>query len=130
MDNMANLKIEQSKHSPLIDFDHEQALLKIEGKSYPENTFEFYEPVITWIKNFVKNSPKNINIEIKLSYYNSSSSKILFDIFDLLNQSNQEKANISVKWIFSHDNEIIKEAGEDFMEDFPELKLQLVETND
>lgn len=42
-----------STSSPAVNFDAKTGQLTMSGESYPENTFEFYAPVIGWLKEFV-----------------------------------------------------------------------------
>ena len=60
-----------------------------------------------------------------LGYFNSSSSKLFFDFFDILD-ANKENFNITVNWIFDRENDSAKEAGEDFIEDFTDLTIHLM----
>ena len=124
---MENLKIAISQYTPEISLDAQAGVISMVGKSYPENTFEFYKPVIEWLENYFDGNAKDktvVNMEI--IYFNSSSSKLFFDLFDLLEEEN-ENHNIEVNWIFDPENESAQEAGEDFDEDFEKLKINLVE---
>jgi len=121
---MENLHIEATKYTPNIQLN-KNGTITLEGKSYPENTFEFYAPMMEWMKDYFENhvaSKTTINMEI--TYFNSSSSKLFFDFFDLLEENNSN--NIVINWIYDEENESALEAGEDFVEDFVELKINLV----
>jgi hypothetical protein len=123
--NMDTLSIEATKYTPDIDLNTNGTISFI-GKSYPENTFEFYAPVISWMEEFLsESSTDKITINFDISYFNSSSSKLFFDLFDLL-EANNDKSSISISWIYDEENESAEEAGEDFMEDFENLNIQLV----
>jgi len=124
---MDNLTIEETKYTPKIELDATTGVISMVGKSYPENTFEFYEPVMKWIEEYFDSSAKEetaVNLEI--IYFNSSSSKLFFDLFDLL-EENKDDHTITVNWIYDGENESALEAGEDFQEDFEELTINLVE---
>lgn len=124
---MENLNIVTTQYTPEISLDAQTGIISMVGKSYPENTFEFYKPVIEWLENYFDGNAKDktvVNMEI--IYFNSSSSKLFFDFFDLLEEEN-EKHNIEVNWIFDPENESAQEAGEDFNEDFEKLTINLVE---
>ena len=124
---MEQLSIPQSKYTPEILLDAEQALIEIKGKSYPENTFEFYSPVMEWIEQYFNQkvtSSTTVNLEI--IYFNSSSSKLLFDFFDVLDQAKSNNHDITVNWKYDSENESAIEAGEDFQEDFENLAINLV----
>jgi hypothetical protein len=123
---MENLNIEATQYTPDIAFDV-SGKLSLKGKSYPENTFEFYAPVMDWIKAYFSNdaSPKTLTLDIEITYFNSSSSKLFFDFFDLLDE-NKDDFEITVNWIYDEENESALEAGEDFIDDFEDLNIKLV----
>lgn len=122
---MEKMHIEATKYTPEINLDAEKGLIQIKGKSYPENTFEFYAPVIEWIQEYFKN-PKEVTIvELEIIYFNSSSSKLFFDLFDILDEM-KDQYKIIIKWLYDEENEYALEAGEDFIEDFEDLDIQLI----
>jgi len=122
---MENLYIETTKYTPEIKLDLNGSI-SIIGKSYPENTFDFYEPIMKWLEDYLnlKNS-ETLTIDLEIIYFNSSSSKLFFDFFDLLEESNWNN-EIKINWIFDIENESAQEVGEDFIEDFPNLDIQLI----
>ncbi len=120
---MENLVIEETKYTPKISLD-KNGIVSMVGKSYPENTFEFYEPVMEWIREYFKSENKKFTLNMEITYFNSSSSKLFFDLFDLIEEHNSE--DIEVNWIYDEENESALEAGEDFQDDFEGLKINLV----
>jgi hypothetical protein len=52
---MENLKLEATKYTPEISLDT-GGVISLVGKSYPENTFEFYAPVMEWLENYFETS--------------------------------------------------------------------------
>lgn len=123
---MENLTIEATKYTPEINLDANSGVLSISGKSYPENTFEFYEPVMKWIEDYFDGNAKDeTKVNLEIIYFNSSSSKLFFDLFDLIEEVNEEH-NISINWIYDKENESAQEAGEDFQEDFENLTINLI----
>ncbi len=125
---MDNLIIEATKYTPQIQFDAETHLLEIKGETYPENTAEFYAPVFKWLEEYIailQNEAVTINLEI--NYFNSSSSKVLMDMFDKFEASVKEGKNITLNWIYDKENESSLEYGEEFQEDLEVLQLNLVE---
>ena len=122
---MENLNIEETKYTPKITLDP-SGTISLEGKSYPENTFEFYTPMMDWIKEYFETTPADVTtINMEITYFNSSSSKLFFDFFDLL-EENSDNNTIKINWIFDEENESAEEAGEDFIEDFEGLDIKLV----
>lgn len=123
---MNSLNIEQTKYTPEINLDAQHGLIELSGKSYPENTFDFYKPMMEWIENYFENSAQDLTtVNMEIIYFNSSSSKLFFDLFDLFDEVKSEH-KIRVNWIYDEENESAEEAGEDFIEDFEELDIKLV----
>jgi len=122
---MENLIIEETKYTPNINLDL-SGTISLVGKSYPENTFDFYEPMMSWVKEYFETSPQEVTtVNLEITYFNSSSSKLFFDFFDLLDE-NAEDNKIEINWIYDEENESAEEAGEDFIEDFEDLNINLV----
>ena len=123
---MENLKIEATKYTPEISLDASTGTISMIGKSYPENTFDFYKPVMDWMETYFDgNALDKTVINMEIIYFNSSSSKLFFDFFDLIEESSEEN-NIEINWIYDEENESALEAGEDFKEDFESLTFNLV----
>jgi hypothetical protein len=122
---MENLKLEATQYTPEISLDT-SGVISLTGKSYPENTFEFYAPVMEWLETYFDgHAAEKTVVNMEIIYFNSSSSKLFFDFFDLL-EDNREKHKIEINWIYDNENESAMEAGEDFIEDFEALKINLV----
>jgi hypothetical protein len=123
---MESLKLEATKYTPEISLDP-SGVISLVGKSYPENTFEFYAPVMEWLEEYFNaNAAETTVVNMEIIYFNSSSSKLFFDFFDLLDENASEN-KIEVNWIYDEENESAQEAGEDFIEDFEDLNIKLVQ---
>jgi len=125
---MDNLIIEATKYTPKIVFDAGTHLLEIKGETYPENTAEFYAPVFKWLEEYIaKLQNEAVTVNLEINYFNSSSSKVLMDMFDKFEASVKEGKNITLNWIYDKENESSFEYGEEFQEDLEVLQLNLVE---
>ena len=123
---MENLHLQATQYTPEIILEG-SGTITMTGKSYPENTFEFYKPVMEWLEHYfetTENGKTTVNMEI--IYFNSSSSKLFFDFFDLLEEASENGKQIEVNWLYDEQNESAEEAGEDFKEDFDALNFNLV----
>jgi hypothetical protein len=123
---MEKIHIPATKYTPEITLDPEKGLIEMKGKSYPENTFEFYAPILEWLKEYAKHPNKETTANLEIVYFNSSTSKILFNMFDILYEI-KDKSKVTINWIYDKDNETAKEAGEDFIDDFPDMDIRLIE---
>ncbi len=77
---MEALKIEATVDTPGIILDPNNNSFEISGKSYPEDTKEFYQSVLLWMDSYVASPNPKTNFVFKLKYFNSSSYKPIFDI--------------------------------------------------
>lgn len=125
---MQDLVIEATETTPAIRFLVMPRVLEIRGESYPENSAAFYAPIYEWLEDFLQEQHDvDIQVIFEVSYFNSSSSKVFLDLFDLLSESSLNGNNISVDWRYHKDNEMGKEYGEDFQEEVQAIAFRLVE---
>ncbi|MCB1192984.1 MAG: DUF1987 domain-containing protein [Leptospiraceae bacterium] len=121
---MDKIHIEKTKVSPEVLLDFEGGRAEISGESYPENAMNFYKPVFEWIDSIMQ-AKKSIHFDFQLEYYNTSSSKCIIDILELLEKYHSEGGKSSVKWYYQEDDDDMLESGEEFSEDL-ELPFELV----
>lgn len=123
---MNNLSIEKTKFTPEILFDYESGVLTIRGESYPENTATFYKPVFKWLKEYFNNdNNKETKVIIELYYFNSSSSKVLMNLFEELDNAGEQGKKVIVEWVYDPEDEDSLEFGEEFAEDVEHIEFQL-----
>ena len=108
---MDDIRIEGSPKTPTVNFLAEEGVLDIKGRSIPENSIEFYKPLIDWIESYSKYPQNKTTVNIQLEYFNTSSSKCILDLFKKLEAVNHE---IVINWYYEEDDEDMLEAGEDY----------------
>jgi hypothetical protein len=116
---MKPLYIKPTKSTPEINFDSNKNILSIKGESYPENSFEFFKPIFEWLEEYLDNLSDNDEVLIKfdISYLNTSSTKSMMFILDLLEEAYNNNKNIKIIWYYDETNEFSYEIAESFMED-------------
>jgi len=126
---MENLNMPATAQTPAIYFDEETQTLNIIGECYPENITKFSSPLFSWLNAYLMVLETQVfTVNIELVYFNSSSSKMLLDLFDCLqNAVVENQKNIVVNWIYDSENESALEYGEEFKEDLNTLCFNLVE---
>jgi len=90
-----------------------------------ENSRKFYQPILDWIYNYVKSNDTPFKLFIKISYLNSSTSKIFFDLFTTLKDFEMQGKIITAEWHFAYYDEEIEEDIDDMISEsgFDILKL-------
>lgn len=99
------LYIEATSVSPEIDFDIEALRFSIRGRSMPENTEKFYNPVTNWLNDNLRFQFVRANIDIALDYYNTGSFIRLMGLFNLLHELNDTGNEFCVRWICEAEDE-------------------------
>jgi len=111
---MENLILDGSAKTPAVKFDFKNGSMELRGRSIPENSIEFYQPLNEWIDSYA-NVPKGKTVvDIKLEYFNTSSSKCILDLFKKLENLNGTSTEVIINWYFEQDDEDMEEAGEDY----------------
>ena len=100
--------------------------MEISGKSIPENSLGFYQPLYSWIESYAVTPAKKTRIKIQLEYFNTSSSKCLLDIFRKFEAiKKSSKSEIEVMWNYEGEDEDMMEAGDDY-NSLVDIPFQLV----
>ncbi|MBA3704330.1 MAG: DUF1987 domain-containing protein, partial [Bacteroidetes bacterium] len=100
--------------TPTITFDTGKGFLEIKGRSIPENSIEFYKPLVDWLEKYAAKPQPTTNVNIQLEYFNTSSSKCILDVFKKLEAINKGGSAVTINWHYEEDDEDMLEAGEDY----------------
>ncbi|MBV8604209.1 MAG: DUF1987 domain-containing protein [Pelomonas sp.] len=124
---MNPLHIPATASSPEVEFRFDAHALSLRGESYPENAAAFYGPVIAALREFLAlpDQDRTLQVEVALTYFNSSSTKMLFTLFDLLDVSAGTGRRVSLHWLHDPEDDTIREFGEELMADFQNLEIKL-----
>ncbi len=116
---MERLFLKESKSTPLVDFDEIKDILLINRQSYPEDAFLFFKPLLDWLKESLAGKVGHeVLIVVTLTYTNTSSSKCIMMILDILEEAADRNVNVKLKWICNKHNEYEQECAEEFKEDY------------
>jgi hypothetical protein len=114
---MNNLLIAQSSSSPAIAADWSAGVISMKGDSYPENSFELFQPLIDWVETFLATAKRPLQLELELVYLNTSSIRSMMDIFDQMEMAHQKGQAVSARWSYDAANERVGQLAEEFRED-------------
>lgn len=111
----------ETRDKPYIILDQKNNCFEIKGNSLPEDTTLFYTPVIEWVIEYAKDPNKQTHLICDLEYFNSSSAKMLYELFLELGKIKDTGKEIKVTWYFDPDDHLIEEKGLEFQSilDFP-----------
>jgi hypothetical protein len=111
---MDPIVIEGTPKTPSVNFNASTGILEIKGRSIPENSIEFYKPLIEWIEKYGASPQSKTVVNIQLEYFNTSSSKCILDVFKRLEAIVNGGHDVLINWHYEEDDEDMLEAGEDY----------------
>ena len=111
---MEALSIEGTAKTPSVKFNAQEGVIEIKGRSIPENSIEFYKPLVEWLEEYSSAPLDLTQVNVQLEYFNTSSSKCILDVFKKLEAIHKAKNEVIINWYYEEDDEDMLEAGEDY----------------
>lgn len=108
--SVEDLYIPATDETPEVSFSRLKDRSYINGRSLPENAFEFYAPLINWFAHHSSRIENHFEVEIKFDYFNSSSGRYLFEMLAML-EKNPKKHYVKIVWIVEDGDELMLEKG-------------------
>ena len=123
---MTSFYQEASSRTPEVELDSEKGIFTLKGESYPEDITGFFGPVRVALNDVLESVDKDLNVEIKLLYFNSSSARVLMEIMDQMDEKASSGMTINVNWYCDPDDDITREFAEDISEDLNALNFNII----
>ena len=111
-----SMTIEPTRVTPQVYLDAERGILSFKGRSSPSASLEFYYPIMSGIDRLFAAGSMSLTANFAMEYFNTSSSKCLFDILKRLAQFEAQGVDVEINWFYEEADEDMKETGEDFEE--------------
>lgn len=109
---MDTLYMEETQETPKVIFNKKEGIFELSGRSLPEDSVEFFAPVIAWINEYAKAPNPSTVFAFKLDYFNTASSKLIHELLNALKDIKGAK----IEWYYYEDDEDILDAGKEFAE--------------
>ena len=106
--------LDAKQNTPFVHFDAQLGVMEMKGRSTPENSVEFYSPILDWLDHYCKNPAEQTVVNVRYEYFNTSSSKCILDVFKKLSKLHKEGKTVKVNWYYEEEDEDMQEAGEDY----------------
>lgn len=101
------MEIQPTKKTPHIIFE-QSGVLKITGRSFPEDAKPFYLPLLKSVDEY-KKEHNTLKVVIDLEHFNTQTAKMLLELFRSL-----EEMNATIIWVYEEDDEDMLSAGQDY----------------
>ena len=123
---LTKLEIKGTRDTPEIIFDQKNSQFEITGNSLPEDATKFFFPIFDWIEKYIQSPNKTTHLICNLEYFNSSSAKMLYQIFIELEKIKDSGNEIKISWYFEPGDKLIEEKGLEYQSLF-EIPFELKE---
>ena len=123
---MFHLEKEKTNSTPQILVDEEKGYMHFQGESFHENVSEFYSEIAEWLQQYLKSDFESFTFDCELKYFNSSTAKMLLNMFLQMDDASASGKDVTINWITTEENEINKECGEDFQDELDNLKFNII----
>jgi len=124
---MEKFDIAATARTPHLSFDPETGTFVLEGESYPEDTKKFYDAPLSNVYSYLENDTEtNALFSFKLKYFNSSSAKVLMDLFLAIEESASRGNHFKIEWHYAADDDNMQELGEEFAEELDKAEFSMV----
>lgn len=121
---MEPIKIYPTRNTPAVLLDPLRGVFKLFGRSSPEDSIQFYDPIKDAISN--KITVDRLDVRIRMEYFNTSSSKCIYDLLKEIKALETKGKKVMVRWYYEEDDEDMLEAGEDYS-DLLNLEFRFIE---
>lgn len=124
---MEKFEIAATARTPLMSFDPVVGKFVLEGESYPEDTKKFYDAPLSNVYSYLEtDSEVHAVFSFKLKYFNSSSAKVLMDLFLAIEEAASRGNHFKVEWHYASDDDNMQELGEEFAEELDKAEFAMI----
>ena len=109
---MQKMEMKGTTDTPQIVLDGQNGNFEISGRALTVDARKFFKPVLEWLKEYTESPQPATQLNFKLEYINTDSSKVILDILTILEQVQ----GVKVYWYFKEDDEDMEETGEELAE--------------
>ncbi len=125
MENLYIPILEDEYDKPFVHFKADTGECEISGESFPEKTTEFYDRLLKWLERYMKEVKGPIDFTIRLSYFNTSSSKRILQLMILLQTYVEAGGRVISRWYYDPEDLDMEEDIED-LKVISKLKLEMI----
>jgi hypothetical protein len=113
---MENFLLTGNSKVPTVDFNANTGVLTIKGRatSFSGGEVDFFLPVKKWVSEYSLSPAENTTLNVQLEYYCTHVSKVLLDIFRILDKVYLSGNSVTINWYHEEDDNDMIEAADDY----------------
>ena len=125
---MEQLSIPAEIRTPELQFNWSTGTFTLRGESYPEDVRKFYDAPVKLFREWVAaDCGTPILFEFDLIYFNSSTAKVLLELFSTIEEAATKGRYARVIWHCASDDDNSRELGQDLGAELKAASFQLCE---
>jgi hypothetical protein len=121
------LIIEQTEESLSVTL--KDGLIEFAGRSIPEDPVKRFEPIVDWVKEYAQNPNAKTEINLRFEYLNTSSSKHILSILEILDKVYDEDHSMVINWSYEVGDDDMYELGK-FYETIIKIPINFYEVEE
>lgn len=121
---MGDYYLKGTKETPEVNLQMTEGFLELSGVSLPEDPDVFYDIILEKLEEYFESPAKKTICNFKFAYFNSASSKKIYDILSLIKDAMDEGHKIEINWLTFEEDEEMIEAGEEYA-DLAEVPINI-----
>lgn len=114
---MKRLIVSATDYTPSLDLNPANLSMTLKGVSRPENVGLFYQQIIDWVEDLIKEtdsqSNKKVSVVFMLDYCNSASQKFILIFLERLLEVKNKGYELAIEWHYDDGDDKMLEDGED-----------------
>ena len=120
------LELPLTESTPYVLIDEAEGYIRFKGECYSENTIEFFKKTTDWLTRYLASDFNSLIFDVELEYFNSSSSKLLYNMLKSMDTRASHGKSVTVNWYAVEGNDMIIEQGEDFKDELENLSFNII----
>ena len=125
---MESLVLQPTAHTPSVSLNPSTGIFEFKGRSTPENSVEYYDPIFKWLDQYVASPSLKTIVNLQFEYFNTSSSKCILDVLKKFVKLHNAGGDVKIHWFYEEEDDDMKEAGEDYS-DILEIPFEIQPLN-
>ena len=103
---------------PTVELNAKTGICRISGNSYMQDARTFFKPVIQWFKEYTSEKKGDLILIYNLQNLNTGTSRVLYEILDVLKEYKKYGANIKIIWNHIESPEMLSDDIVDMTSEF------------
>ncbi len=103
---------------PTVELNAETGICSISGNSYMQDARLFFKPVINWLNEYTSSVKGDLLMIYNLQNLNTGTSRVLYEILEILKNYKKTGANIKIKWNHFENPEMLQDDIVDLTSEF------------